>query len=214
MDERVGTAQRNTVLELLSRALEEGYLDLSEYEERMTSVHTARTVGDLVRPLVDLPSQFRWDPRGPLTPGAPAPAQVRPTQPTGWLDESPTWSRQPGWPGQSGRTNPPGWMPQPGWTARSPWAGPSVSPGLPVPPGGSTDDGHGRSVAALALGLVSLPMSICLGAGLLLGIPAIILGWPRRGGRRQSPNATAGLVLGLVGTAVSLVMIAMLFTDD
>ncbi|MFC6023320.1 DUF1707 and DUF4190 domain-containing protein [Plantactinospora solaniradicis] len=207
MDERVGTAQRNTVLELLSQALEQGYLDLSEYEERMTSVHTARTVGDLVRPLVDLPSQFRWDPRGHFAPGAPAPAQARPVQPSGWLDESPTWSSQPGWTGQPARTSQPGWQPRPGWTAGSPWAG------SPTPPGGATDDGHGRSVAALALGLVSLPMSICLGAGLLLGIPAIILGWPRRGGRRQSPNATAGLVLGLVGTAVSLVMIATLFMD-
>ncbi|MBF9127960.1 hypothetical protein I0C86_02955 [Plantactinospora sp. S1510] len=72
---------------------------------------------------------------------------------------------------------------------------------------------HGRSVAALVLGLVSLLMSVCLGAGLLLGVPAIILGWPRRGGRHQPAIATAGLVLGLVGTAVSLLTVAMLFTD-
>ncbi|WP_225947005.1 DUF1707 and DUF4190 domain-containing protein [Plantactinospora soyae] len=206
MDERVGTAQRNTVLELLSRALEEGYLDLSEYEERMTSVHTARTVGDLVRPLVDLPSQFRWDPRPYPAPAAPAPAPVRPTQPVGWLDEAPTWPTQPGWTGQRGWTTDPGWSPQPGWSARPPWAGPPASPGPP------TEDGRSRAIAALTLGLVSLPMSICLGAGLLLGVPAIILGWPRRG-RPQSANATAGLALGLVGTAVSVVMIAMLFTD-
>jgi Domain of unknown function (DUF1707) len=64
--ERVGNAQRTVVLELLSSALEQGYLDLYEYEVRLTRVTESKVVGDLYAQVADLPEQFRWDPQQPL----------------------------------------------------------------------------------------------------------------------------------------------------
>ncbi|WP_434740295.1 DUF1707 domain-containing protein [Micromonospora sp. SH-82] len=73
--ERVGTAQRTQVLDLLSQALEQGYLDLGEYESRMSAVHGARFVGDLTSQVADLPRQLRWYPYPvPVAPIAPRPA--------------------------------------------------------------------------------------------------------------------------------------------
>jgi len=61
--QRVGHAQRGAVLDLLNRALEEGYLELHEYEARMPRVTEAKTVRALYAQVADLPPQFRWDPR-------------------------------------------------------------------------------------------------------------------------------------------------------
>lgn len=69
--ERVGTAQRNHVLDLLGRALAEGYLDLSEYEQRAGRVAAAKTAGELISQVEDLPANFRWVPQP--APYAPAP---------------------------------------------------------------------------------------------------------------------------------------------
>ena len=65
MNERVGNAQRNQVVELLNEALGEGYLDLVEYERRLTGATAAQTTGELVTVLTDLPRRFHWDPRTP-----------------------------------------------------------------------------------------------------------------------------------------------------
>jgi hypothetical protein len=65
MNERVGNAQRNQVVELLNEALGGGYLDLAEYERRLTDATAAQTTGDLVGQLADLPVRFHWDPRTP-----------------------------------------------------------------------------------------------------------------------------------------------------
>jgi hypothetical protein len=62
-DQRVGNQQRTQVLDLLSAALEQGYLTLEEYEERMAAVSTAKTASVLHSQVTDLPAQFRWDPR-------------------------------------------------------------------------------------------------------------------------------------------------------
>jgi hypothetical protein len=62
-DERAGNQQRTQVLDLLSAALEQGYLTLEEYEQRMTVVTAAKTVSVLHGQVADLPAQFRWDPR-------------------------------------------------------------------------------------------------------------------------------------------------------
>jgi hypothetical protein len=62
-DERVGNQQRTQVLDLLSAALEQGYLTLEEYEQRMAVVTEAKTASVLHRQVTDLPPQFRWDPR-------------------------------------------------------------------------------------------------------------------------------------------------------
>ncbi|MFV2084667.1 DUF1707 SHOCT-like domain-containing protein [Micromonospora sp. LOL_021] len=65
-DERVGDAQRNYVVELLARALGEGYLDLTEYERRLVEATAATTSGELAAQLTDLPRRFHWDPRTPV----------------------------------------------------------------------------------------------------------------------------------------------------
>jgi hypothetical protein len=62
-DERVGNQQRTQVLDLLSAALEQGYLTLDEYEVRMAAVSAAKMISVLHSQVADLPAQFRWDPR-------------------------------------------------------------------------------------------------------------------------------------------------------
>jgi hypothetical protein len=64
-DERVGNTERATVLELLGRALEEGYLDLDEYEARLTRVTEGKTIAALHAQIADLPAKFNWDPSRP-----------------------------------------------------------------------------------------------------------------------------------------------------
>lgn len=69
-DLRVGDAEREHVVELLTRAQAEGRLDLFEYDERLRAGWGARTSGELARVTADLPV-------GRPTPAAPLP------QPTG-----------------------------------------------------------------------------------------------------------------------------------
>jgi hypothetical protein len=57
------------VLDLLSRAVEEGYLDLDEYEVRVVRVTEGKTISALYAQVADLPAQFRWDPSRPLPKG-------------------------------------------------------------------------------------------------------------------------------------------------
>ncbi len=71
MNERVGTAQRQAAVELLTRALEGGYIDLVEYERRMVVVQSAKFAGDIVGPMSDLPRQFQWNPHHPMAPVVP-----------------------------------------------------------------------------------------------------------------------------------------------
>ncbi|UWP80548.1 DUF1707 and DUF4190 domain-containing protein [Dactylosporangium fulvum] len=72
MNERVGNAQRTHVLDLLGKAVQEGYLDLSEFDQRMNIVTSAKTAHELLGQLSDLPPRFHWDPRSlPLPPSAP-----------------------------------------------------------------------------------------------------------------------------------------------
>src|SRR5690242_20429179 len=63
---RIGHAHRMHILDLLSRALSEGYLDLAEFERRMAIVNAATTLSQVLAQLGDLPPQFQWDPRTPL----------------------------------------------------------------------------------------------------------------------------------------------------
>jgi hypothetical protein len=79
LNERVGTAERTTALELLSRAVAGGYLDITEYDQRIVAVHGARTVGDIVTQLRDLPQDFHWHPgREPVPVPVPVPVQPAP----------------------------------------------------------------------------------------------------------------------------------------
>jgi hypothetical protein len=88
-DMRAGDGDRKLVADQLRTALDEGRLDLTEYDERLQRTYAAKTFGDLDGLLDDLPgtvpvghSQMR-----PATaPRPPAPA-----------DQSPVQSRRPPW---------------------------------------------------------------------------------------------------------------------
>ncbi len=54
-DMRAGDTDRQAVADQLKGALDEGRLDLSEYDERLQRAYAAKTFGDLHRLLDDLP---------------------------------------------------------------------------------------------------------------------------------------------------------------
>ncbi|MCH7233118.1 DUF1707 domain-containing protein [Glycomyces sp. L485] len=53
---RIGDADRNALSELLRASVDKGYLTLEEYEERVSTVMEAKTVGDAEEVLFDLPA--------------------------------------------------------------------------------------------------------------------------------------------------------------
>jgi hypothetical protein len=79
---RAADADRQQVADQLRLALEEGRLDLAEYDERLRDAYGAKTYGDLDRLLNDLPQAAA------VVPAAPAPAPV-PAAPAG--GESRAW---------------------------------------------------------------------------------------------------------------------------
>ena len=81
----------------------------------------------------------------------------------------------------------------------------ATAPNLPLP--------KGMSVAALVLGAISL---VC--AGLVTGIPAILLGLKARNlchqGRYEGKDwATAGLVMGIFGTILTSICLILAATS-
>jgi uncharacterized protein DUF1707 len=74
-DVRVGNAQRTEVIDLLSRALDEGGLPLDEYDRRVAAVGTATYVSQLTAQLGDLPAGFGWSPHAFPPPVTPHPAR-------------------------------------------------------------------------------------------------------------------------------------------
>ncbi|MGH3761631.1 DUF1707 SHOCT-like domain-containing protein [Actinophytocola sp.] len=52
---RAGDSDRQEIADALKRALDEGRLDLGEYDERLQQTYAAKTYGDLNRLLEDLP---------------------------------------------------------------------------------------------------------------------------------------------------------------
>ena len=53
---RIGNAERDKVVEQLTAALNEGRLELVEYDERVRQVYAAKTAGELVPITADLPA--------------------------------------------------------------------------------------------------------------------------------------------------------------
>lgn len=86
---------------------------------------------------------------------------------------------------------------------------PPVAPPPPVPPVGVTSaPSNGTATAALICGILSIICSL----GFVTGIPAIVLGISGRKkadqmGGTGSGQATAGLVIGLIGTILSILAI-------
>jgi hypothetical protein len=133
-DVRVGNAQRTEVIDLLSRALDEGGLPLDEYDRRVAAVGTAVYAAELTAQLEGLPARFGWSPHAFPPPVVPHPAR------------------------SSGGT-------------------------------------------ALILGILSLPLSMCL-VGWIFGILAIH--YSRRGPARGFGPAMIGRVFGILGILLSL----------
>ncbi len=142
--ERVGTAQRTTVLELLSKAVGEGYLDLDEYEGRVVRVTESKTVAALFAVVSDLPPQFRWDPVQPV----PKSRQDR-----------------------------------------------------------RRESADTYALASLALGATSIPLSLCFGAGGIAGVIAIVFAWMGMHEEANRSKAVTGLVLSIVGIAMSIAVV-------
>ncbi|WP_430780458.1 DUF1707 SHOCT-like domain-containing protein [Actinoplanes sp. G11-F43] len=74
---RAGDTDRQKVADQLKAALDEGRLDLSEYDERVQKAYGAKTYGDLDGLLDDLPgtvpvTKSQVVPAGPQSPAAPA----------------------------------------------------------------------------------------------------------------------------------------------
>jgi hypothetical protein len=72
---RAADADRHQVAERLRAALDEGRLDLTEYDERLQGAYAAKTYGDLDRLLTDLPNAAPVVPSPPPAPPAVAGAQ-------------------------------------------------------------------------------------------------------------------------------------------
>ncbi|GGK92787.1 DUF1707 SHOCT-like domain-containing protein [Mangrovihabitans endophyticus] len=82
-DMRVGDGDREAAAERLKAALDEGRLDLHEYDERVQQAYTAKTYGDLNGLFADLPG-----------PAPAAHSQVQPHQ-TGGSPESAAAGKEP-----------------------------------------------------------------------------------------------------------------------
>jgi hypothetical protein len=89
---RAGDADRQAVADRLTAALDEGRLDINEYDERLQKTYAAKTYGDLAGLLDDLPgtappqrSQMAaYHPPQPATPPAPEPIE-RPHNALSWI---------------------------------------------------------------------------------------------------------------------------------
>lgn len=85
---RAGDADRKVVADQLKAALDEGRLDLSEYDERIQRAYGAKTFGDLNGLLDDLPGTVpvaRSQIQPATAPAAPAPQGVTGGQVARWV---------------------------------------------------------------------------------------------------------------------------------
>src|SRR3954452_14212669 len=87
-DMRAGDSDRKAVADQLKGALDEGRLDLSEYDERLQRTYGAKTYADLDGLLDDLPGTVPVA-RGAVQPAAVPGAPV--AAPTGGASRTPTW---------------------------------------------------------------------------------------------------------------------------
>jgi uncharacterized protein DUF1707 len=69
---RAADVDRTFVADLLKKAVDEGRLSLSEYDERLQRTYQARTYGDLDQVIGDLPKPSRREALMPTTSGMPA----------------------------------------------------------------------------------------------------------------------------------------------
>jgi len=75
------------------------------------------------------------------------------------------------------------------------------------------DSVHTMTVAALVLGIVSIPMAACLG-GLLFGIAAVVLSVPGARGPERWGMAVTARVLGVIGGLLSIGVIVLFIVSS
>jgi hypothetical protein len=69
---RIGNPERNALTEILRSAVDQGYIDLDEYEKRVDVIMAAKTVGEVEAVMTDLPAyQKIIDAQEPDKPGQP-----------------------------------------------------------------------------------------------------------------------------------------------
>src|SRR5688572_11056123 len=69
---RIGNPERTALTEILRAAVDQGYIELDEYEKRVDVLLAAKTVGDAEVVLADLPAyQKVLEAQGPAPQGSP-----------------------------------------------------------------------------------------------------------------------------------------------
>ncbi len=146
-------------------------------------------------------------------PSDPAATPQNPTETSGPAPSSPygTGTPPPGYPPNYAAGPYPGTYPPPppgGYPPAPPQ--PYAGYGAPMPAAPK----NGLGIAALILGLLSLPAVFSVVGGFALGLLAVILGFvghrrARSGEATNGGMAIAGVVLGILGIVVSAVMIAV-----
>ncbi len=147
-------------------------------------------------------------------PSDPAATPQNPTETSGPAPSSPygTGTPPPGYPPNYAAGPYPGTYPPPPTPGGYPPAPPQPYAGYGAPMPAAPKNGLG--IAALILGLLSLPAVFSVVGGFALGILAVILGFvgyrrARSGAATNGGMAIAGVVLGILGIIVSAVMIAV-----
>lgn len=89
--------------------------------------------------------------------------------------------------------------------------GTTAAPGDGRAPAATRGERPGRALAALILGIISLPAAIFPPAGLLFGVIAVVLGATartdiRRRGLAGHGQATAGMALGVAGIVLAIAL--------
>jgi len=155
-------------------------------------------------------------PASPEFPGTPESGQGAPHNQPGSPYPPAPGGYPPPPPGQGGYPPPPGYNPSSGYPPPPPgynYSGgypppPAPYSGYPAPAGGLR---NGMGVAALIVGLLSLPAIFTVLGGLVLGVAAIVLGIlgrnrAKKGEANNGGIAVAGIVLGAIGVLLSVVM--------
>ena len=75
---------------------------------------------------------------------------------------------------------------------------------------GSVRRDNPKALWSLILGIISVPITCLCGFGLLIGIPAVYLGWQARNQPTGRGMAMSGLVLGAVAIVLGVVWLVLL----